>query len=240
MLTAFVMNWQIVLYLICLLIFFLYLKWILIVLLFPFQVAYNRALKGELRPGEKFFVTPYLKWEKFCKKGWERYMLFHIGTLPSCHLRKAIYSGLGAQIDDNVVFHFRTEIRGVVDLKVGKGSIIGDNALLDARCGLTIGENVNISSNVSIYTLQHNHRDPFFGCDGQGKSVTIGDRVWIGSNVIILPGVSIGEGAVCCAGCVVTRNVEPFTVVAGVPAKKVNERPKNLTYEFDGKSCGLY
>lgn len=55
-------------------------------------------------------------------------------------------------------------------------------------------------------------------------NVEIGNRVWIGSNVIILPGVHIGEGAVCCAGCVITKDIEPFSVVAGIPARKVGER----------------
>ena len=68
----------------------------------------------------------------------------------------------------------------------------------------------------------------------------IGDRAWIGCNVVILPGVTIGEGAVCCAGSVVTKDVEPFTVVAGVPAVKVNDRPRDIDYVFDGRSCRLY
>lgn len=55
--------------------------------------------------------------------------------------------------------HFRTEIRMPYKLKIGRGTIIGDNALLDARSGLYIGNNVNLSSNVSIYTLQHNYRE---------------------------------------------------------------------------------
>ena len=71
-------------------------------------------------------------------------------------------------------------------------------------------------------------------------SVEIDDRVWLGSNVIVLPGVHIGEGAVCCAGCVVTKDVLPYTVVAGIPAKKVGERPKVLKYEFKGKTCAFY
>jgi acetyltransferase-like isoleucine patch superfamily enzyme len=104
-----------------------------------------------------------------------------------------------------------------------------------------MGENVNLSSNVSIYTEQHDHRDPWFRCtNGGNKKVIIGDRVWIGSNVIVLPGVKIGEGAVCCAGCVVTKDVKPYAVVTGIPAKKVNERPKDLHYVFNGKSCRLY
>ncbi len=120
------------------------------------------------------------------------------------------------------------------------GTIIGDNAILDARGGLEMGKNVNLSSNVSIYTLQHDHRDPDFNCTNFNTKVTIDDRVWLGSNVIVLPGVHIGEGAVCCAGCVVTKDVESYAVVAGIPAKKVNERPRTLRYNFDGKSCRLY
>ena len=76
------------------------------------------------------------------------------------------------------------------------GTIVGDNVLLDARRGLTIGKNVNFSSNVSVYTLQHDHRSPTFSCSPDGGNVAIGDRVWIGCNVVILPGVTIGEGAV--------------------------------------------
>lgn len=59
--------------------------------------------------------------------------------------------------------------------------------------------------------------------------------------MIVLPGVHIGEGAVCCAGCVVTKDVEPYAVVAGIPAKKVNERPRVLKYKFTSKRvCRLY
>ena len=163
--------------------------------------------------------------------------------IPSIHLRRLLYKGLGAHIAQNVVFHFRTEIRSPWTLSVGRGTIVGDNALLDARSGLTIGCNVNLSSNVSIYTLQHDHRDPQFRCPDPAKrkmSVEIDDRAWLGSNVIVLPGVHIGEGAVCCAGCVVTKDVPPYAVVAGIPAKQVGERPQVLEYEFNGKSCRLY
>lgn len=172
-----------------------------------------------------------------------RFLIFNISTIPSNHLRRLLYKGLGAHIAPKVVFHFRTEIRAPWLLHIDKGTIIGDNALLDARRGLFIGKNVNLSSNVSIYTLQHDHRDPYFACPNpQNKkmSVEIDDRAWLGSNVIVLPGVHIGEGAVCCAGCVVTKDVPPYAVVAGIPAKWVGERPQVLKYEFDGKGCRLY
>lgn len=220
-------------------------KWIIIGIIFPFQCAYGQVRRRWTRDTmplyAKLMAGPYWLWERIFRDGWSRFMLYNVGLIPSCHIRRAIYKALGAQVDKNVVFHFRTEIRTIYNLKVGKGTIIGDNALLDARNKITMGENVNLSSNVSIYTEQHDHRDPYFGCNGDiNKSVNIADRVWIGSNVIVLPGVNIGEGAVCCAGSVITKDVEPYAVVAGIPAKKVNERPRNLQYEFDGTSCRLY
>jgi maltose O-acetyltransferase len=62
--------------------------------------------------------------------------------------------------------------------------------------------------------------------------VIIGDHVWIAYRAVILPGVTIGEGAVVAAGAVVTRDVEPFPIVAGVPAKKIGERNRNLDYQL--------
>ncbi len=70
--------------------------------------------------------------------------------------------------------------------------------------------------------------------------VKIEDRVWLGSNIVVLPGVTIEEGAVCGVGCVVTKDVLPYTVVTGIPAKKVSERPQVLTYEFKGNMTGFY
>ena len=216
-----------------------YLKWLIIILVFPFQFLFHyfSAKNGIIR---KLLMAPYWLWERLFHDGWERYMLFQVGIIPSCHIRKWIYKALGARIGENVVFHYRTEIRCIGKLQIGKGCIIGDNAILDARCGLILGSNVNLSSNVSIYTLQHDHRDPDFGCIIDKTNVIIGNRAWIGSNVIVLPGVNIGEGAVCCAGCVVTKDVKPYSVVAGIPAKEVNRRPQNMRYEFDGRSCRMY
>ena len=223
----------------------LYAKWIIIILVFPFQCVYGHVKRrwatADMPVIMKLLAAPYWLWEKFFRDGWSRYMLFAVSTLPSCHLRRFIYKCLGAKIGKWTVFHFRTEIRCIHRLEVGQGTIIGDNALLDARNGIKMGANVNLSSNVSIYTEQHDYRDPLFACSSpDGKQVVIGDRAWLGSNVIVLPGVNIGEGAVVCSGCVVTKDVEPYSVVVGIPAKKINERPRNLTYVFDGRACRLY
>lgn len=223
----------------------LYLKWILIILVFPFQVIHGQVMKkwGGNKNAPLLIRTLdkiYIYWEKLFKKGWQRYMLFQVGLVPSHHIRIFVYRALGAEIGKNVVFHFRTEVRGLHCLKIGDGTIIGDNALLAAQRGLTIGKNVNLSSNVSIYSGAHDHRNPYFrSTAATTRPITIGDRVWIGSNAIILTGVNIGEGAVVCAGAVVTKDVEPYAVVAGIPAKKVNERPHDLRYEFK-KAVILY
>ena len=229
----------------CVLCLLAYLKWILIGIVFPFQVLYGQIKKRWEKHDMPFICkilgAPYYLWEKLFRDGWQRYMLFQVGLIPSHHIRRFVYKALGAEIGKNVVFHFRTEVRYPSCLKIGEGTIIGDNALLAAQRGLTIGKNVNLSSNVSIYSGAHDHRDPYFrSTPATTRPVNIGDRFWIGSNAIILTGVNIGEGAVVCAGCVVTKDVEPYTVVAGISAKKVNERPRNLKYVFDGSSCRLY
>lgn len=178
--------------------------------------------------------------EHFLHGGGKRWLIYQLGEFPSLHGRKIAYRLLGANIAPKVIFHFRTEIREPRNLTI-RGAIIGDNVLLDARSGLTIGKYVNFSSNVQVYTLQHDHRDPYFGDPKNRKlSVEIGDRAWLGCSVIVLPGVQIGEGAVCCAGCVVTKDVPPYAIVAGIPAKVIGERTHDLRYEFNGNTVRLY
>ena len=120
-------------------------------------------------------------------------------------------------------------------IKIGKGTIIGENAILDGRAGLEIGNNVNFSSNVRIWTLQHDYRDPDFACNPEHYGpVKICDRAWIGPHTIILHDVTVGEGAVIAAGAVVTKDVLPYTLVGGGPAKQIGIRPRGLRYEFHG------
>jgi len=104
---------------------------------------------------------------------------------------------------------------------------------LDARRGLVIGNYVNFSSEVMIWTLQHDHNSPTFA--DKGGKVVIGDRAWISCRAIILPGVTIGEGAVVAAGAVVTKDVAPYTIVGGIPAKEIGKRNRDLTYELGSR-----
>lgn len=159
-----------------------------------------------------------------------------IGEIHSHRIRKFFYRYVfQMKIDKTAVIYADCEIRNYAKLSIGKGSIIGNDAILDARAGITINNNVCLASNVSIWTLQHDYRDPYFRCnEAHYGPVIIEDRAWIVPNVIILHDVVIGEGAVVAAGSVVTKNVAPYSLVAGIPAKVIGTRPQNLLYEFDG------
>ena len=172
-----------------------------------------------------------------------RYSQFQVGRIPSHHIRNFIYRNLyKISFSRSATIYFDAEIRGSWNLIIGDGSIIGDHAILDARRGgIIIGKSVNIASHVSIYTDQHDYNNPFFESSKEKTGpVIIDDRAWIGPNVIILHGVHIGEGAVIAAGAVVTKDVNPFTVVAGIPAKYITDRSINLKYEFTGKDRALF
>lgn len=174
--------------------------------------------------------------------GLNRYCDFQCGRIPSHRIRNFMYRNIWLiDMAPKTVVYCGAEIRAGYNLTIGEGSIIGDNALLDARQKITIGKNVNFSSRVSIYTEDHDHGDPYFrgNCDSSYR-VKIDDRVWIGPNVIILHSVHIGEGAVVAAGSIVTKNVPSFSIVAGIPAKVIGERKRDLRYNFDGSHLPFY
>ncbi|MGA7627339.1 MAG: acyltransferase [Methanoregula sp.] len=134
------------------------------------------------------------------------------------------------KIKKNSYIYGKAEIRSPHLICIGENTIIGHNAILDGRGGLEIGNNVNMSSGVWIWTMEHSVNDRNF-CSVTEK-VVIEDYSWISCRTVILPGVRIGYGSVVCAGAVVTKNVEPYSIVAGVPAKKIGEREKNLNYNL--------
>lgn len=116
-------------------------------------------------------------------------------------------------------------------IKIGNNTLINSRCTLDGRMGLTIGSNVDIAMETSILTLGHDINSPDY--DVKGAEVTIGDRACIYTRSMILPGVHIGEGAVVAAGSVVTRDVDPYTIVAGSPAQKIGDRNRDLNYTLN-------
>lgn len=114
---------------------------------------------------------------------------------------------------------------------VGNNTYLNRNVLLDGRSGLEIGDNVDIGEYVKIWSLEHNPNDDSHS--HRGSKTIIEDHVWIAPWSIILPGVKIGRGAVVGAGSVVTKDVSPFAIVAGSPARQIGIRKNNLNYTID-------
>ena len=107
---------------------------------------------------------------------------------------------------------------------------IGDHTRIGIHCTVIgpvcIGNNVNLAQSITVTALNHNFEDPTRMIDEQGistKPVVIGDDVWIGANAVILPGVTIEHHVVVAAGAVVTKDVPPHSLVAGVPAKLIKQ-----------------
>ena len=105
---------------------------------------------------------------------------------------------------------------------------IGDQTRIGIHCTVIgpvcIGNNVNLAQGITVTALNHNFKDATRRIDEQGistKPVVISDDVWIGANAVILPGVTVGRHSVVAAGAVVTKDVQPYTLVAGVPAKTI-------------------
>lgn len=164
--------------------------------------------------------------------GLQLFLAFVVGRVPSHRLRLWCYRGiLGIKIGNSSSFHWRAAFFSPQNLSIGTNSIIGNDAFLDARRGITIGNNVNIGGHVQIFTLEHDPQDSEFGI--KGGPVVIGDRSYVATRATILPGVRIGEGAVVAAGAVVTKDVPEFTIVGGVPARTIGERSRELTYNLN-------
>lgn len=152
--------------------------------------------------------------------------------IPSWTLRRFWMRRLKMRIGKGTFVMKRVYIMTPQQLTIGDYSHINRGCLLDARGGITIGNNVSVSHNVSIMSGSHDYNSNHFR--GRFLPVKIDDYVWIGNNAVIQQNITIGKGAVVCAGAVVTKDVEPYSVVAGVPARKIKERVKELDYHCKG------
>jgi acetyltransferase-like isoleucine patch superfamily enzyme len=160
--------------------------------------------------------------------------------LPSFRLRHAWYRRvLGISLGEGAAVHLGCYVwfYGPGQLRrdglvIGAHSRINRDCCLDARGSLHIGENVSISPEVTILTAYHPIDDPEFRV--ATRPIEIDDYAFIGTRATILAGVRIGRGAVVGAGAVVTRDVPPLAVAAGVPARQVGTRPEEaLRYVLD-------
>jgi acetyltransferase-like isoleucine patch superfamily enzyme len=151
---------------------------------------------------------------------------FFMRSLPKCGPELCVFPGS--------VFHYP------LNVTIGRNVFINRNVTIDAPAPVFIGNMVLIGPGVIINSGNHIYRDSQSSIRSQGhqiEEINIDDDVWIGANSCILAGVRIGHGAVVGAGSVVTRDVSPFSVVAGVPASVIGQRtpqPTSLTDENEG------
>lgn len=128
-------------------------------------------------------------------------------------------------VGDTVKLRMPMMVYDPKNFTIGNEVDIGENCHIRANGGVRLGNRVLIASHVVITSRGHPKALPRYGVTEDGP-VSIADDVWIGAGAIILPGVSIGEGSIVGAGAVVTRDVPPYTVVGGVPARPIGTVPR--------------
>lgn len=153
-----------------------------------------------------------------------------------CHpLRRFICILLMKHFGKSNSIYRNVDLRSPYRISVGEHTNINKRCVLDGRGGLTIGSNVDIAQDTYIWTEQHDYNSPTYRsiC----KEVIIDDYVWLASRATVLPGVHIGRGAVVASGAVVTKDVPPLAIVAGVPAKIIGYRKEEaLQYHLGDRA----
>lgn len=149
--------------------------------------------------------------------------------IPCWELRKGYLKLIGARIGKQSFIARQTYWMSPWLATIGEGSHINRGCTLDARGIIEIGNSVSISHGVKLMTGGHDIQKPHF--PGIYEKIKIEDYAWLGVNSVVLKGVTIGKGAVVAAGAVVTKDVPPYTVVGGVPAKPIGTRTHHLDYQ---------
>ena len=125
-------------------------------------------------------------------------------------------------------------------ISIGNKTSINQYTVINGQGGVTIGNSVMVAAFVAMFAANHNFDDPVLPILEQGTGtkggIKIEDDVWIGTHAVILDGVIIGKGSVIGAGTVVTKNVLPYSVVVGVPGKRVRSRVPRTTSNSNGRT----
>jgi maltose O-acetyltransferase len=143
--------------------------------------------------------------------------------------RFLLYRMLFGRLDGFCFIYPGAYLSHTYGIRAGRNLHVNGGAFFDGRGGLTIGSNVLVGPNAVLLSSQHHWSDPSLPIVLQGHRLaptTIGDDVWIGANVVVTPGVTIANGTVIGAGSVVTGDTAPYTIVAGVPARHIGDRPR--------------
>lgn len=162
------------------------------------------------------------------------YVLNHlVNRIPLAAPRMRAYAALGVGFEELGTTNIATgvEMWAGGNLWMAARSTFAQRCYIDARGGVWVGHDVSVSREALLLTATHDPDSPLFATTL--APVRLEPRSWLGVRALVMPGVTIGEGAVVAAGAVVTADVEPYTIVAGVPARPLRRRPQPLTYELD-------
>lgn len=163
--------------------------------------------------------------------GLYHFIIGFVMWLPCHPLRRFVCLITFKKFSMSSAIYRNVDLRSPYRIIVGSHSNINKRCVIDGRGTVTIGNNVDIAQDVNIWTEQHDYNSPTYA--SVEKPVTIEDYVWIATRATVLPGVTIGRGAVVASGAVVTKDVPPFAIVAGVPAKIIGKREDVLSYRLE-------
>lgn len=157
------------------------------------------------------------------------YLTNHIfNYIPIYYLRYLWYKCWGMKLSKSSKIDMGQYFLAPSLIELGNHSHINQGCILDARGGIKIGNNVSISHHVTLMTGSHDINSPDFKYTC--APIVVDDYAFIGVNATILQGVTIGKGAVVCAGAIVTKNVPEYAIVASIPAKIIGYRNDSLNY----------
>jgi putative colanic acid biosynthesis acetyltransferase WcaF len=184
--------------------------------------------KGNLRN----ILTPELRgWRKIRSHVGAAFYNMCVTGIPFHFVRQSYLRACGMHIGQVVCLMRGSLVIRPEQISIGDHCIIGFNCFLGGEGTIQIGNNVNIASFCTLLGGYHDIDDPTFR--PILNPIIIEDYAWLATRVIVTGGVRIGRGAVVAAGAVVTRDVPPYHVVGGVPAKKIRERnPEACAYEL--------
>ncbi len=155
-----------------------------------------------------------------------------IARWPGYRLRRWAFRKIGKlTVGEHSWIHRGLRLFSLGGITIGEYCVVNPECWLDGRRGITLGNSVHLGVGSRILTLGHDPQDPHFGV--KGAPVVIHDYAWLGAWSLVMPGVEIGEGAVVGAGSVVTRDVDPYTIVCGNPARIIGQRTRDLSYQVE-------
>ena len=152
-------------------------------------------------------------------------------AMPFHGPRRLAWSLAGIKIHRTAVLHQGVRLMARRGLDVGEGTVINRGTLIDNRSQVEIGRHVSVAHDCRIYTTGHDYQSPDFAI--QTRPVRIEDYAVLFAGAVVMPGVTIGTGAVVLPFAVVTKSVQPMTVVGGIPATVCGRRDREPSYRLD-------